>query len=66
MFSFLVRDMLIWLGEVSHEELPHVPRYQDMALRSRLLLQQIYHMPEPITVRFDLHLALQHRPNDMI
>lgn len=50
MFSFLVQYLLVWLAEVSHQLLPLPPCYQDLAVHSRLQLQQVYHMPEPTTV----------------
>lgn len=66
MFSFLLQDLLVWLAEVSHQISPLVPRYQNLALQSRLQLQQIYHMPEPITVGSTLNFTWKARPNNVM
>jgi len=65
MFSFLIQDLLVWLAEVSHHISPLAPRYQNLALRSRLQLQQIYHMPEPITVNSNIHHTSEEQPDDV-
>lgn len=56
MFSYVLQDLLVWLGEVSHQTSPRVPRYQKLAKHARSQLQQVYHMPEPITVSSNFHL----------
>jgi hypothetical protein len=59
MFSYLLQDLLVWLAEVSHQMSPFAYRYQNLAVLSRLQLQQVYHMPEPITVSSNVRLVLQ-------
>lgn len=66
MFSFLLQNWLVWLGEVSHQMSPLAPRYRNLAIQSRLQLQQVYHMPQPITVHFLFYLASRDRTNTMM
>ena len=64
MFSILFQHLLVWLAEVSYQMAPSPPHYQALAVQSRLELQPIYFMPEPITVSSGI--PSPDPPNDMM